>query len=560
MNSFNQNCVSTYLIMKKCCLRAFCFLCFNFYGFYCVPQNFEWAKGFGGSGMERAWDMAFTPQQKLLITGQFSDTLIADTLQIISKGSSDVFVCQLDKNGQLQWMQTFGGKSEDIGIAVATDNNGNVYVSGYFMDTLIIAGDTLVATAWDIFVIKYSADGVMQWCQHIKGESSEIGYGIAVDADDAVLVTGWYQNTINFNNNEILGNYGGSDILLFKISKDGTAIWAEHGGNNAVDYAYKTSVTSSNEVYVTGVASDKARFSGVYKSGDGVYVAKYNTNGLIQWVKSIDYAPATGVNDIASDDNGGACITGRMSGAAYFDSLILQSYNNTNDPYLAYCNSAGNWLWAASVDGSGNDKGRAITYKNGYFYNTGSFDGDLYIDDDTLHTAGSDDVIMMQWDTLGNLGWWLHAGGAQSDVSADIVADDSGNVYITGWFVGNSSFGSHTLTAQHGGDMNFFVAKANPNLLKIKPVVQHAHLPEITVFPNPAQEKIRISWSGIHFEGNSGILEITDISGFKFYTKKISILKDAEIELSIKNWKSGIYICTLQYEMKKIVTRFIISK
>lgn len=521
-------------------------------------QGFEWAKGYGGRGMERAWDMAITPQQKIIVTGQFSDTLIADSLQFISKGNSDVFVCQLNNNGQLQWVQTFGGKSEDIGIAVAADNMGNCYVTGYFTDTLIIAGDTLIATGWDIFVMKYASDGAMQWCQQIMGEGSELGYGIAIDAAGDILITGWYQNTLRFNNGEILGNYGGSDALLFKLNKDGQAVWAEHGGNEGVDYAYKTA-TSYNDVFITGVASDQSRFSGIYKSGSGVYISKYNSNGLIQWVKSIDYAPATGVNDIASDANGGAYITGRMAGAAYFDSIILQSYNNTNDPYIAYCNNEGNWQWAVTLDGSGNDKGRAVTFNNN-FYATGSFDSELFLNGDTATTTGSDDIFLLQMSTTGNIGWWLTAGGAQSDIASDIVADDSGNVYITGWYVGSSNFGTHLLTAQHAGDMNFFIAKANPNLLKINSSIKSAILPKIEVFPNPAQEKVHIRWSGINFATTSGILEITDVEGRCVFKKQLHLSERGAVELNVKNWENGIYMCRIYNENEQAASRLVVGE
>lgn len=58
-----------------------------------------------------------------------------------------------------QWAKSAGGTSSDEGLSVATDANGNVYVTGYFTSPSITFGaDTLTnAGDYDIFVAKLGA-------------------------------------------------------------------------------------------------------------------------------------------------------------------------------------------------------------------------------------------------------------------------------------------------------------------------------------------------------------------------------------------------------------------
>ncbi len=96
---------------------------------------------------------------------------------------------------------------------------------------------------------------------------------------------------------------------------------------------------------------------------------------------------------------------------------------------------------------------------SGNYYFTGFFDGKIGFGNDTLESAGSRDVFIVKMHSSGTYLWARRAGGLGSDLARDIAVDNSGNVYIIGYYYGTAKFGSTTLTANRNSDI--FVAKLN---------------------------------------------------------------------------------------------------
>ena len=75
---------------------------------------------------------------------------------------SDVFVSKLDPNGKLIFTDTFGGKGNDVGTAIAVDPAGNIYIAGFTSSTdfpLSKALQTQPGNGNTGFVMKLSNDG-----------------------------------------------------------------------------------------------------------------------------------------------------------------------------------------------------------------------------------------------------------------------------------------------------------------------------------------------------------------------------------------------------------------
>ena len=70
----------------------------------------------------------------LFLTGDFTTTIDLDASAAVdvhsSNGLNDVFLCAYDTDGDYLWGHTFGGSSADFGHDLATDNDGNIYMTG----------------------------------------------------------------------------------------------------------------------------------------------------------------------------------------------------------------------------------------------------------------------------------------------------------------------------------------------------------------------------------------------------------------------------------------------
>ena len=54
----------------------------------------------------------------------------------MSNGSLDVFLSRFDKDGNFVWARTWGGPDDDCGYSVSNDGSGSEYVTGFFQDTV----------------------------------------------------------------------------------------------------------------------------------------------------------------------------------------------------------------------------------------------------------------------------------------------------------------------------------------------------------------------------------------------------------------------------------------
>jgi hypothetical protein len=185
---------------------------------------------------------------------------------------------------------------------------------------------------------------------------------------------------------------------------------------------------------------------------------------------------------IAVDSAGNVYTTGHFSGTADFDPGP-GTYNLTSgfdgsqyrdDIFVSKLDSSGDFVWARSMGGTGEDRGADIAVDSaGNVYTTGYFEGTADFDPGTgtynLTSAGGRDIFVSKLDSSGDFVWAKSMGGTGShgaDAAAHgdkfgIAVDSAGNVYTAGDFEGTADFdpgpGTYNLTA--AGDSDIFVSK-----------------------------------------------------------------------------------------------------
>lgn len=126
------------------------------------------------------------------------------------------------------------------GTDVAVDGNGNVYCVGFFLDNSISFGtDTLntPATA-SVFLVKYGPNGNVIWAKAVGGKNVEYGYGVAVDGQGDVYITGDFLSPkLYFDPDSIIylvhdSNGGVENIFLAKYDSNGNLLWVKNPGGS----------------------------------------------------------------------------------------------------------------------------------------------------------------------------------------------------------------------------------------------------------------------------------------------------------------------------------------
>src|SRR4030042_2716898 len=158
-----------------------------------------------------------------------------------SKGSGgylDYATIKYDPNGNQLWVTRYNGPGnrDDRAVAIAIDDNGNVYVTGESKGN---------SSGYDYATIKYDTNGNQSWAARYNGpkNSDDRAHGIAVDGGGNVYVKGGSK-----------GNSTYLDYATIKYNASGNQLWVKryNGPVNYNDIAYAIAVDINGNTYVTG--------------------------------------------------------------------------------------------------------------------------------------------------------------------------------------------------------------------------------------------------------------------------------------------------------------------
>ncbi|MBU0486812.1 MAG: SBBP repeat-containing protein [Bacteroidetes bacterium] len=452
-----------------------------------TAQTYDWAKSMGGSGSDYGTSVTVDASGNVYTTGYFKDTVDFDpgagTANLISTGDYDIFVSKLDADGNFVWAKNMGGSSYALSASIALDAGGNVYLTGYFKDTVdfdpgVGTYNVISAGDYDIFIAKIDAAGNFVWAKSIIGAESDRGMSIALDASSNVYTTGKFEGTADFDPGAGTFNLisaGNDDIFISKLDADGNFVWAKNIGGTNDEQGYGIAVEAGGNIYITGNFKDTVDFdpgTGTHNLNavgyNDIFISKFDTDGNFVWANNMggtlwDYGCS-----IAVDAAGNIYTTGYFRDTVDFDpgagiSNLISA--GDYDVFISKSDTSGNFAWAKSMGGTGSDYGRSIifdaggnVYTTGYFANTVDFDPGAGTHN--VSSAGASDVFISKLDADGNFAWAKNMGGTSIDGCLAIAVDASGNVYSTGYFGGTADFDPPTATnLVSNGGYDIFVAK-----------------------------------------------------------------------------------------------------
>jgi hypothetical protein len=132
-----------------------------------VNGNFIWAKNLGGSSGEIGLSIKSDSYDNIYTTGYFQGNVDFDPntsmYNLTSLGNRDIFILKLNNNGNFVGANQFGGINDDYGNEIAIDELGNIYLTGYFTETVDFdpSTNTFQLTSFgsrDIYVLKLSEE------------------------------------------------------------------------------------------------------------------------------------------------------------------------------------------------------------------------------------------------------------------------------------------------------------------------------------------------------------------------------------------------------------------
>lgn len=348
-----------------------------------------WHAVYDGGGEDRAYDVAVDSQGNIIVTGCSNVS-----------GYNQYYTIKYDPDGNELWNDTWGYGTNSGAFGVAVDSEDNI----------IVIGSCIVEEYARYGAIKYAPNGTQLWIRTGGYSGSHFeGRDVAVDSDDNIAVIVY--------DHGVFDNFTWNDYRTYKWDPDGVGLWSQLYDGGAYDEPWGIAVDSNYNVIVTGTSyhvdgdhpctikynETGSLLSGwpvFYDGGVGAYAVatdpddniiitgynmtldflpvtnyctvKYDANGTELWNATYDSGDDDVAHGVATDSEGNIVVTG-------------WSFVNAGDYYTIKYDPDGNELWSKSYDGGSADVAWGVAVDaegniivTGYSWNATGTDTDDY--------------------------------------------------------------------------------------------------------------------------------------------------------------------------------------
>jgi len=363
--------------------------------------------------------------------------------------------------------------SNNVVIVGQTYSTNAIATSGAYQTKF--SGDS---SRQDVFIAKFSSSGFRIWSTYFGGDGTQGAYGIATDNFGNLFITGLTTSTINISSlNAYQKNYGGnSDAFIAKFSTTGGCIWSTYFGGNGIDEGHSICIDNVGNICIGGYTRSAIGIasSGSYQSsfGGGTsdgFLAKFNSGGNRIWSTYFGGKGPDGITGVAVNNNNDIIFAGSTSSSNGISSngAYQTSYggglnsDGNGDAFIGKFTSNCNLLWSTYFGGSGEEKSTSIitdSIENIFFTGPTNSKSGIATSGAYKTSISGGATFLAEFSKSGNLAWstyYGNGGGANG-----IAVDNHENVYILGTTsstTGMSTSGAYQTT--YGGGIDAFIAK-----------------------------------------------------------------------------------------------------
>ena len=356
------------------------------------------------------------------------------------------------------WAKGIGGTKDDEITSIVETNDGGYLVGGYFKSASIELGNGIVITnksketyQTDGMIIKYNAEGEVEWANEIGGLTSDYIYSVTETSDGGYIAGGSYgESNIDLGNGVRLNGkkYGG---MIIKYSNNGETEWAkcisgdggdciesiielDDGGYIAVGDFESRSISLENGISLTNKGK---------RAYNDAMIIKYSIEGDVEWAKGIGGQEHDFIKLVESSNDGGYIIRGQFSDNNGITSKSVSSI-------LIKYDSLGNVEWYKTMNADVESISR--TSDGGYI--VGGFSSeDLNLGNGLILSSDKDAFIgiVIKYNSEGNVDWAQKLGRKYGAIIYSVKECSDGNYIACGSYSGNIDLGTGESLIHNGG-------------------------------------------------------------------------------------------------------------
>ncbi len=515
-----------------------------------MHQTFAQVQLVGSPGNDALNLTALAGDGSVYTAGTYGGPLSLGGGGIPYSGGNDFLVIKTTPDGEFDWAASGGSFLDEESAGLATHPQGGAICAGAFWFTAQFGALQLQATqnSKAIFLIRYNAQGQIQWGKVIDGAALKAAADLITAPDGSIYLSGFFQGQLVFGSDTTLLAHGDTDFFLAKFTAGGELIWALNCGDQGDTRGVALALDPvSGDVVATGFYNRQTQFGAqtlVANTTDrDVFVARFNASGLVLWARRAGGVHDDNVSDLAIDDTGYIYLCGSFIGVMNLaDGFSIQSLNGIPDFYLLRYAPDGTPLLARSMGGPLQEQATGIAIRDETITLSGYFEGSLNIDGFSLSANnGQVRAFIAVFSPALGLNRLESPGGSGNALILSLVADASGQVWASGSFNQNIQLGNQTYPAL--GAYDAFLARLSVPTSAKEPEPD----PEILLYPNPARDTCILQTPWPAYE-----VLLYDAAGHQRFSGRNTR------ELFLGNFPSGTYTLFLRSPQGRAVRKIIV--
>jgi len=376
-----------------------------------------WSKSFGGEAemtnmksKAEATSIAVDEDGNIAISGFFRMDLNLGGEKFVSREMfNDIFIAKYDNSGEHLWSKVFSGERNDISQKIAFDSDGNIFFTGTseIADIDFGEGSPEDGSEGAFFIVKLDKKGNPIWSKSFYGKG--IGYGLATDAENSVVMTGSINGDFDFGNGTLRG--GDGHIFIAKFESSGKTLWSRNFGSyTEIENGYTVAINSENEIVMSGGFKRALEVEGeeyISEGDNSCYLIKFKSTGEIKWSRMFDGKSSSCQGQAVTFDGADNIIlTGKIDGTIDFGGGEISSVGEVGvqevaDIFAVKLGPEGDFYWNrvfGGLDEFAGDLPQSVTAsKNGEIALIGQYDGENQeMGEKPMTTKGSRDIFLIK--------------------------------------------------------------------------------------------------------------------------------------------------------------------
>lgn len=453
-------------------------------------QNWLQAHQWGSNGNDISGGLAACSDGGVVLAGTFQQNVLIGNQILPSAGMDDILLLRTDAEGRPVWAKRAGGSLNETVTALATDASDNIICAGSFLISAEFDDFSLNAeqNPRALFLVKYTPNGQAQWAQSIEGPGLKSITGLACDTAGNIFLTGFFGQTLSLGDT-LLRAEGDTDFFAAKLSPEGTLHWALRQGLQGDTRGTALALTASSDLIVAGYFNDTTRIADTVLTANtadrDLFLTCISTEGQPRWAKKAGGVFDKDVTAIAIDETDRIYLIGYLVGVLRLSAeLSIQSATGNPDFFLLQYAPDGTPLRARALGGRDTQQAMGAYWQEGQLVVAGFYQGEMTFDGFSFAAGTRFHGFRAVFNEAFVCQEAQDIPATQGAFVSHMVPGAAGESWVSGSFQGQVFFDEIELSASTGFDI--FLAKAGSMPTSaLDFAIKNIHW---QAFPNPATE------------------------------------------------------------------------